>query len=78
MTKQLKEGFKRSVYWNEYKSKLKTKEADANNLKRFPLDGSFQEVETFIINQLMIKSKIMMKLEILQQEKEMVTQLVAY
>ena len=37
LTKQLNEGFKRSVYWNDYKSKIETKEADANNLKRFPL-----------------------------------------
>ena len=35
LTKQLNEGFKRSVYWNEYKSKIETKEADASNLKRF-------------------------------------------
>ena len=34
--------------------------------------------ETFMINQLMIKSKSMMKLEKVQQEKEMITQLVAY
>ena len=33
--------------------------------------------ETFVINQLMIKSKSMMKLEKMQQEKEMITQLVA-
>ena len=31
-----------------------------------------------MINQLMIKSKSMMKLERLQQENEMITQLVAY
>ena len=30
LAKQLNEGFKRSVYWNEYKSKIETKEADAN------------------------------------------------
>ena len=41
-TKQLNEGFKRSVYWNEYKSKIETKEADANNHKILPLDASFQ------------------------------------
>ena len=41
LTKQLNEGFKRSVYWNEYKSKIETKEADSNNLTRFPLDASF-------------------------------------
>ena len=42
LTKQLNEGFKRSVYWNEYKSKIETKEAEANKVKRFPLDASFQ------------------------------------
>ena len=42
LAKQLNEGFKRSVYWNEYKSKIETQEADASNLKRFPLDASFQ------------------------------------
>ena len=48
-TKQLNEGFKRSVYWNEYKSKIETKEADANNLKRFPLDASFQGVNRLLV-----------------------------
>ena len=44
LTKQLNEVFKRSFYWNEYKSKVETKEADANNLKRYPLNASFQGV----------------------------------
>ena len=38
VTKQLDEGFKTSVYWNEYKSKIKTKNLDPNNVARFPLD----------------------------------------
>ena len=42
LTEQLNEGFKRSVYWNEYKSKIETKDADNNNVTRFPLDASFQ------------------------------------
>ena len=42
LTKQLNEGFKRLVYWNEYKSKIESKEADKNNLTRFSLDASFQ------------------------------------
>ena len=49
LTKQLNEGFKRSVYWNEYKSEIETKEADANNLKRFPLDASFQGVNRLFV-----------------------------
>ena len=44
LRKRLNEGFKRSVYWNEYKSKIETKEADTNNLKRFPLDASFNRL----------------------------------
>ena len=38
----LSKGFKRSVFWNEYKSKIETHTADANNLKRISLDSSFQ------------------------------------
>ena len=49
LTKQLNEGFKRSVYWNEHKSKIETKEADANNLKRFLLDASFQGVNRLFV-----------------------------
>ena len=41
-----------------------------------PITMYYLMAETFIINQLMIKSKSMMKLEKLQQEKEMITQLV--
>ena len=119
LTKQLNEGFKRSVYWNEYKSKIETKDLDNDNITRCPLDASFQGVNrlfvlafnnttqnvannpinntanrvqrdshrkyflprvditnynvsidgrNFMINQLMIKSKSMMKLERLQQD----------
>ena len=39
LTKQLNEGFKRSVYWNEYKSKIETKKLDNDNITRFPLDA---------------------------------------
>ena len=49
LTRQLNEGFKRSIYWNEYKSKIETKEADANNLNRFPLDVSFQAVNRLFV-----------------------------
>ena len=49
LTKQLNEGFKRSVYWNEYKSKVETKETGANNFKRFPLDASFQGVNRLFV-----------------------------
>ena len=42
LTKQLNEGFKRSVYWNEHKSKIDTKNLDDNDTTRFPLDASYQ------------------------------------
>ena len=49
LTKQLNEGFKRPVYWNEYKSKIKTQEADASNLKIFPLYASFSGVNRLFV-----------------------------
>ena len=49
LTKQLTEGFKRSVYWNEWKSKIETKDADDNNVTRFPLDASFQGVNRLFV-----------------------------
>ena len=49
LTKHLDKGFKRSVYWNEYKSKIETKTADNNNVTRFPLDTSFQGVNRLLV-----------------------------
>ena len=49
LTKQLNEGFKRSVYWNKYKSKIETKAADNNNVTRFLLDASFQGVNRLFV-----------------------------
>ena len=36
--------FKRPVCWNEYQTKIYTKNSDENNLARFPLDASFKEL----------------------------------
>ena len=49
LTKQLDEGFERSIYWNEYKSKIETKTADDNNVIRFPLDASFKGVNRLFV-----------------------------
>ena len=49
LTKELNEGFKRSVYWNEYKSKIETKEANNDNVTKFPLDASFQGVNRLFV-----------------------------
>ena len=49
LTKQLNEGFKRPVCWNEYKSKIETKEANDQTLTRFPLDASFEGVSRLLV-----------------------------
>ena len=49
LTKQLDEEFKRSVYWNEYQSKIEIKTADDNNVIRFPLDASFKAVNRLFV-----------------------------
>ena len=49
LAKQLDEGFKRPVHWNEYKSKIEIKTADNNNVTRFPLDASFQGANRLFI-----------------------------
>ena len=49
LTKQPNEGFKRPVYWNEYKSKTETKQANDQTLARFPLDASFQGVNGLFV-----------------------------
>ena len=47
--KQLNEGFKRSVYWNEYKSKIETKNLDNDNITRFLLDTSFKRINRLFV-----------------------------
>ena len=49
LVKLLKEGFKRPLYWNEYQTKIETKNLDNNNLTRFPLDVSFQGVKRLFV-----------------------------
>ena len=41
---QQNKGFQRSIYWNEYKTKEQTENADANVFKYINLDPSFQSV----------------------------------
>ena len=52
LTKQLNEGFKRSVYLNEYKSKIETKKINNNsnnNPQRFYLDAFFERVKRLFV-----------------------------
>ena len=45
----LSAGFERSVFWNEYKSKIEKNTADLNNLKIIVLDSSFQGVNRLFV-----------------------------
>ena len=46
---QQNKGFQRSIYWNEYKTKEKVENADANAVKYISLDPSFQGVNRLFI-----------------------------
>ena len=46
---QQNKGFQRSIYWNDYKTKGETKDADANNFKYISLDPSFQGVNRLFV-----------------------------
>ena len=50
LTEQLNDGIKRSIYWNQYVSKLFTEQAaNKTGITRFPLDAAFQEVNRLFI-----------------------------
>ena len=49
LIKQLNNRSKRSVHWNEYKSKVNTKPEDGQNVTRFLLDSSFQGVNRLLV-----------------------------
>ena len=49
LVKVLAEEFKRPAFWNEYQTKIKSKNSDNNNLARFPLDASFQGVRRLFV-----------------------------
>ena len=49
LIKLLEEGFKIPVYWNQYKTKIQSKNLDNDNLTRFPVDASFQEVRRLFV-----------------------------
>ena len=50
LTKQLNDGFKRSIYWNQYVSKPFTEQAaNKTGITRFALDAAFQGVNRLFI-----------------------------
>ena len=46
---QQNKGFQRSIYWNEYKTKEQTENADANFPKYISLDPSFKELIDYLL-----------------------------
>ena len=46
---QQNKGFQRSIYWNEYKTKEQTENADANSPKYINLDPFFQGVNRLFV-----------------------------
>ena len=46
---QKNKGFQRSIYWNDYKTKEQTENADANSPKHISLDPSFQGVNRLFV-----------------------------
>ena len=46
---QQNKGFQRSIYWNEYKTKEKNEDGNANAIKYINLDPSFQGVNRLFI-----------------------------
>ena len=64
LTKQLNKGFKRPVYWNEYKTKIESKEANDQTLTRFSLDASFQGVNRLFCLPLMTLLKMLLVIQL--------------
>ena len=46
---QQNKGFQRSIYWNEYKTKEQTEDANANVFKYISLDLSFQDINRLFV-----------------------------
>ena len=49
LVKLSEEGFNRPLYWNEYQTKIESRNLDNNNLRRFLLDASFQGVRRLLV-----------------------------
>ena len=49
LVKLLEEGFKRTVYYNEHQTKIKSRNLDNSNLTRFCFGASFQGVRRFLV-----------------------------
>ena len=68
-TKQLNEGFKRSAYWNQHKTQMKSRNLNNINPLRIILDASFQGVKRiFALAYLLLLTLLIIPLTILLTE----------
>ena len=68
-TKQLNEGFKRSAYWNQHKTQIKSRNLNNINPLRIILDASFQGVKRiFALAYLLLLMLLIILLTILLTE----------
>ena len=68
-TKQLNEGFKRSAYWNQHKTQMKSRNLNNINPLRIILDASFQGVKRiFALAYLLLLMLLIIPLTILLTE----------
>ena len=49
LVKLSEEGLEKPVHWNEYQTKIKSRNLENSNLTRFPLDASFQGVKRLFV-----------------------------
>ena len=63
LVKLLEEGFKRPAYWNEYQTKIETRNLDNKNLTRFPSVLLFKELEDCFFLLLTILIMVIKKLK---------------
>ena len=64
LVKLWEDGFSRPVYWNEYHTKIETRNLDNNNLIRFPLHASFQGVIRLFVLSLITRRLLFLIIEL--------------
>ena len=77
LTKQLNDGFKRSIYWNQYVSKpFPQTPHKKTGITRFAIDAAFQGVNRllFLLLKILVQTFLLSMLRILHHEIELLTE----
>ena len=67
LTKQLKDGFKRSIYWNKYNLHVLTQTTDNNNPITIKCDSTFKELKDYFLFLLMLMVMLIKLKEIVKK-----------